>query len=174
MVAAWRESTFKLACTSSRELSSSVGAVSCMAAVSDLVVAIGDNKGRVLLLRLMDSPEGSAAQNAWSPALPGGGGSFSATTRLNGFGLAAGKGAGPDDFKRIVLARPVTLFEVVLMSSKLWSPACNAGCMFDNVRWIVAQHDAGPVCTWSYCACSPCAVMSSLCKPASMCHLSTI
>ena len=54
----WREATNKLACVTSSELSKDISNVQCMAPLSDLVVAIGCEGGRVLILKLLGQTTG--------------------------------------------------------------------------------------------------------------------
>jgi hypothetical protein len=82
-IAVWREATNKLVCVTERALSKAIGCALCIAAVSDLVVAVAANGGRVLVLRLVD---GDAA-----PATP-------VDALEQGF-------ASSDNRKRIVVAR---------------------------------------------------------------------
>jgi hypothetical protein len=55
-VSIWREATNKLACVTSAELSKDISSVQCMEALQDLVVAVGCEGGRVVLLKMIDQP----------------------------------------------------------------------------------------------------------------------
>jgi hypothetical protein len=52
-VSIWREATNKLACVTSPELTKDISGVHCMEPLSDLVVAVGCEGGRVVILKLL-------------------------------------------------------------------------------------------------------------------------
>jgi hypothetical protein len=75
----WREATNKLVCVIDRALAKAIGCALCIAAVSDLVVAVAANGGRVLILRLVD---GDAAPATPVDALEQGAASTDARKRI--------------------------------------------------------------------------------------------
>jgi hypothetical protein len=55
-VSIWREATNKLAQVTSPELSKDISSVHCMEPLSDLVIAVGCEGGRVVILKLLAQP----------------------------------------------------------------------------------------------------------------------